>query len=114
MADDDFRDPITHLETTGRTEKNRRRGWDSDYRDDLPWWGLPRVWKHEDAQDVVDDLIGIWRAQMGRLPDGVEADLGRLELYFNPSPPDGGCAKRWLTFPSRIGGRLIRRNRWYS
>jgi hypothetical protein len=84
MAGDDINDVTGDLGATSRTEKNRRRGGGSAYRDDLPWWGLPRTWDSEPAQDLADDLIGIWRAQMGRLPSDLEADLWSLEVYFNP------------------------------
>jgi hypothetical protein len=86
MKDDDVNALTGVLEGVGQAEpsRNRPHGWDAVYRDDSPWWGLPRVWESEAAQELVDDLTGIWRAQMGRLPGDAEADLWSLDIYFNP------------------------------
>jgi hypothetical protein len=57
---------------------------DPAYKDSMPWWSLPRSWSLEDAQELVDDLVGAWRAQMGRLPGHLDSDLASLDLYFHP------------------------------
>jgi hypothetical protein len=64
-----------------RSESLRSNGV---YHDDRTWWGLPRTWEAAAAQDLVDDLVAIWRAQTGRLPSKVREDLVSLAVYFNP------------------------------
>ena len=84
MVGDDVHGVADDREGTEKAEKKRQSEWDSVYRDDLAWWGLPRSWEPTAARELVDDLIGIWRAQMGRLPGDVQADLSSLDTYFNP------------------------------
>src|SRR5690242_20546278 len=84
MVGDDSPDVADDFEDADRGEKSKRGEWDPPYRDELAWWGLPRAWEPTAAQELVDDLVGIWHAQMGRLPGDVQADLSSLEAYFNP------------------------------
>lgn len=53
-------------------------------REYVPWWGLPRRWLVEDAQLLIDDLSRVWRAQQGKAPGKLEADLRLLRRWFHP------------------------------